>query len=95
MRAQKIGTMEDSRAVGLSRPTVSVLPRLTSVRAKTRQDRGCAEAIGVPPNIFAVNLNRRRTKIIGLIIRIRLIHFATLARRIETEPPMPATWRWC
>jgi len=89
MRAQKIGTMEEfARAVGLSRPTVSkFFHDPTSVRAKTRaRIEAALKQSGFRPNIFAVNLNRRRTKIIGLIIPDPTDPFyMTLARRIETE----------
>lgn len=89
MRSQKIGTMEEfAAAVGLSRPTVSkFFHDPTSVRAKTRaRIEAALKQSGFRPNIFAVNLNRRRTKIIGLIVPDPTDPFyMTLARRIETE----------
>ena len=75
-------------AVGLSRPTVSkFFHDPTSVRAKTRTKiEATLKQTGFRPNIFAVNLNRRRTKIIGLIVPDPTDPFyMTLARRIETE----------
>jgi DNA-binding LacI/PurR family transcriptional regulator len=79
--------MEDfALAVGLSRPTVSkYFQDASSVRGTTRAriEEGLSET-GFRPNIFAVNLNRRRTKIIGLIIPDPLDPFyMALSRRIE------------
>ena len=89
MRTKKIGTMEEfALAVGLSRPTVSkFFHDPVSVRAKTRAKiEATLKQTGFRPNIFAVNLNRRRTKIIGLIVPDPTDPFyMTLARRIETE----------
>ena len=89
MRTKKIGTMEEfALAVGLSRPTVSkFFHDPASVRAKTRTKiEATLKQTGFRPNIFAVNLNRRRTKIIGLIVPDPTDPFyMTLARRIETE----------
>jgi DNA-binding LacI/PurR family transcriptional regulator len=89
VRSKKIGTMEEfALAVGLSRPTVSkFFHDPTSVRAKTRTKiEATLKQTGFRPNIFAVNLNRRRTKIIGLIVPDPTDPFyMTLARRIETE----------
>ncbi|HEX7109694.1 MAG TPA: LacI family DNA-binding transcriptional regulator [Aestuariivirga sp.] len=79
---------EFALAVGLSRPTVSkFFHDPTSVRAKTRTKiEATLKQTGFRPNIFAVNLNRRRTKIIGLIVPDPTDPFyMTLARRIETE----------
>jgi DNA-binding LacI/PurR family transcriptional regulator len=89
MPPKKIGTMEEfAITVGLSRPTVSkFFHDPTSVRAKTRRKiEATLKQTGFRPNIFAVNLNRRRTKIIGLIVPDPTDPFyMTLARRIETE----------
>jgi DNA-binding LacI/PurR family transcriptional regulator len=89
VRIKKIGTMEEfALAVGLSRPTVSkFFHDPTSVRAKTRTKiEATLKQTGFRPNIFAVNLNRRRTKIIGLIVPDPTDPFyMTLARGIETE----------
>ena len=89
VRSKKIGTMEEfARAVGLSRPTVSkFFHDPASVRPKTRaRIEAALKQSGFRPNIFAVNLNRRRTKIIGLIVPDPTDPFyMTLAQRIETE----------
>lgn len=83
-----IKTMEDfSEFVGLSRPTVSkYFNDPSSVRKKTRD--AIEEALkksGFKPNLFAVNLNRRRSNIIGIIIPNALDPFyMALTRRIET-----------
>lgn len=82
-----IKTMEEfSRFVGLSRPTVSkYFHDPASVRKTTRAK--IEEAIarsGYKPNLFAVNLNRRRSNILGVIIPNALDpFFMALARRIE------------
>jgi DNA-binding LacI/PurR family transcriptional regulator len=79
---------EFARAVGLSRPTVSkFFQDPASVRPKTRaRIEAVLKQSGFRPNIFAVNLNRRRTKIIGLIVPDPSDPFyATLAQLIETE----------
>jgi DNA-binding LacI/PurR family transcriptional regulator len=82
-----IKTMEEfAVAVGLSRPTVSKFfqdPK--SVREKTRAKINAAlKQTSFRPNIFAVNLNRRRTKIIGLIVPDPMDPFyMALSRRIE------------
>ena len=79
---------EFARAVGLSRPTVSkFFHDPASVRPKTRAKiETVLKQSGFRPNIFAVNLNRRRTKIIGLIVPDPTDPFyMTLAQRIETE----------
>ena len=89
VRAKKIGTMEEfALAVGLSRPTVSkYFHDPASVRGKNRTKiEAVLKQSGFRPNIFAVNLNRRRSKIIGLIVPDPTDPFyMTLARRIETE----------
>lgn len=79
--------MEDfSELVGLSRPTVSkYFNDPSSVRKKTRD--AIEEALkksGFRPNIFAVNLNRRRSNIIGIVIPNSTDPFyMALTRRIE------------
>ncbi len=84
---KKIRTMEEfASAVGLSRPTVSkFFHNPASVRVKTRgKIEAALETTDFRPNIFAVNLNRRRTKIIGLIIPDPMDPFyMALSRRIE------------
>lgn len=70
MTKKTIRTMEEfASAVGLSRPTVSkYFQDPGSVRAKVRQriEVGLDET-GFRPNLLAINLNRRRTRIIGLV----------------------------
>ncbi len=70
MTKKTIRTMEEfASAVGLSRPTVSkYFQDPGSVRPKVRQriEVGLDET-GFRPNLLAINLNRRRTRIIGLV----------------------------
>jgi DNA-binding LacI/PurR family transcriptional regulator len=84
---QPIKTMEDfSTFVGLSRPTVSkYFNDPNSVRKKTREIiEAAVKQSGFRPNIFAVNLNRRRTNILGLIVPNSTDPFyMALTRRIE------------
>ncbi|MGF9694559.1 LacI family DNA-binding transcriptional regulator [Rhizobium sp. 0TCS1.26] len=79
--------MEDfSEFVGLSRPTVSkYFNDPSSVRSKTRQRiEAAVEQSGFRPNMFAVNLNRRRSNIIGIIIPNSTDPFyMALTRRVE------------
>lgn len=86
---KRVRTMEEfATAVGLSRPTVSkYFQDAGSVRLKVREkiEKGLQET-GFRPNLFAVNLNRRRTKIIGLIFPNSLDPFYMgLRRRIEAQ----------
>jgi len=82
-----VKTMEEFAAiVGLSRPTVSKFfhdPK--SVRPTTRiRIEAALKDLDFRPNIFAVNLNRRRKKIIGLIIPDPMDNFyMALTCRIE------------
>src|SRR4051812_9340733 len=89
VRSKKIGTMEEfAQVVGLSRPTVSkFFHDPASVRPKTRaRIEAALKQSGFRPNIFAVNLKRRRSKIIGLIVPDPTAPFyMTLAQRIEAE----------
>ncbi|WP_338084413.1 LacI family DNA-binding transcriptional regulator [Devosia lacusdianchii] len=83
----RIRTMEQfAKAIGLSRPTVSkYFQDAGSVRVKVREkiEAGLAET-GFRPNLFAINLNRRRSKIIGLIFPSSLDpFFMGLRRQIE------------
>ena len=84
---KNVKTMEDfARTVGLSRPTVSkFFNDPSTVRAKTRAKiEAGLKTTRFRPNIFAVNLNRKRTKIIGLIIPDPTDPFyMALSRRIE------------
>ena len=79
--------MEDFSVVaGLSRPTVSkYFHDPNSVRPSTRERIEAAlKRVEFRPNIFAVNLNRRRKKIIGLIVPDPMDQFyMALAARIE------------
>ena len=89
MTKKHIRTMEEfAEAVGLSRPTVSkYFQDANSVRTKVREriEAGLKET-GFRPNLFAINLNRRRSKIIGLIFPTSMDPFYMgLRRRIETE----------
>lgn len=83
-----IRTMEDfSEFVGLSRPTVSkYFNDPTSVRPKTRAKIEAAiKQSGFRPNLFAVNLNRRRTTILGIIIPNQLDHFyMAITRKLQS-----------
>lgn len=85
--AKSIRTMEDfSEFVGLSRPTVSkYFNDPSSVRKKTRNTiEEALKKSGFRPNLFAVNLNRRRSNIIGVVIPNSLDPFyMALTRRIE------------
>ncbi len=82
-----VKTMEEfAQLVGLSRPTVSkYFNDPGSVRAKTRER--IEEAIrqsGFRPNMFAMNLNRRRSNILGIIIPNSTDPFyMALTRRVE------------
>lgn len=85
---KNIRTMEDfSEFVGLSRPTVSkYFNDPASVRPKTRvRIEAAIQQSGFRPNLFAVNLNRRRTTILGIIIPNQLDHFyMAMTRRLQT-----------
>lgn len=82
-----IKTMEEfSTLVGLSRPTVSkYFNDPQSVRGKTKQlIEAAIKESGFRPNMFAVNLNRRRTNILGIIIPNSTDPFyMALTRRVE------------
>lgn len=82
-----IKTMEDfSEFVGLSRPTVSkYFNDPSSVRSKTRDlIEAAIKESGFRPNMFAVNLNRRRSNILGIIIPNSTDPFyMALTRRVE------------
>ena len=83
-----IRTMEDfSEFVGLSRPTVSkYFSDPSSVRPKTRAlIEAAIKQSGFRPNLFAVNLNRRRTTILGIIIPNQLDHFyMAMTKRLQS-----------
>lgn len=86
--AKTIRTMEEfSEFVGLSRPTVSkYFQDPDSVRRSTRAlIEAALDKSGFRPNMFAVNLNRRRTNILGVIVPNSSDPFyMALTRRIET-----------
>lgn len=67
----KLRSMEQlSRAIGVSRPTLSkYFTDPTSVRAKTREriDRAL-ENYEYRPNLLAANLNRRNSRLIGVVV---------------------------
>jgi DNA-binding LacI/PurR family transcriptional regulator len=89
MKEKPVRTMEAfAESVGLSRPTVSkYFQNPASVRPKVREkiEMGL-KATGFRPNLFAVNLNRRRSKILGVIFPTSLDPFYMgLRRRIEME----------
>ncbi|MCC5961939.1 MAG: LacI family DNA-binding transcriptional regulator [Rhodobacteraceae bacterium] len=87
MTAPKIRNMEEFAAVsGISRPTVSkYFQDPESVRAKTRERIETAlEQYDYRPNIFAVNQNRKLTKILGIVVPyLADPFFAEIARKIE------------
>ena len=89
MNKKNIRTMEEfASAVGLSRPTVSkYFQDPAAVREKVRQriEVGLIET-GFRPNLLAVNLNRRRTRIIGLVFPNSLDPFYMgLRHLVETK----------
>jgi DNA-binding LacI/PurR family transcriptional regulator len=79
--------MEEFAAVsGISRPTVSkYFQDPDSVRPSTRERIETAlERYDFRPNIFAVNQNRKLTKIVGIVVPyLADPFFAEMARRIE------------
>ncbi len=86
--AKTIKTMEQfSEFVGLSRPTVSRYFRdPDSVRKRTRDKIEAAlKKSGFQPNVFAVNLNRKHSNIIGVIIPNPVDPFyMELTRRVDS-----------
>lgn len=85
--AGKVRTMEEfSAASGLSRPTVSrYFQDPASVRKSTREkiERALAE-FDYRPNMFAVNLNRRNPRNIGIVVPHLVDPFyAEVVRQIE------------
>lgn len=87
MTAPKIRNMEEFAALsGISRPTVSkYFQDPESVRPKTRERIETAlEQYDYRPNIFAVNQNRKLTKILGVVVPyLADPYFAEIARKIE------------
>ena len=72
----KIRTMEElSEAIGVSRPTLSrYFQDAARLRASTRQriEAGLAR-VDYVPNFFAINMNRKQTRLIGVIARTSTI----------------------
>ncbi|MQT11869.1 LacI family DNA-binding transcriptional regulator [Segnochrobactrum spirostomi] len=87
MKHNKIKNMaEFSQLSGISRPTVSkYFNDPNSVRKSTRaQIEAALTKYDYRPNLFAVNLNKRRPKIIGVIVPDTAdTFFSELVRRIE------------
>jgi len=86
---RKIRTMEQLAAVsGVSRPTLSkFFNDPESVRKSTRQRiEAAVREHDYRPNIFAVNLNRKATKNVGIIVPyLADPFFAEMARRLEVR----------
>ena len=86
-RTATIRTMEDFAAVsGVSRPTLSkYFNDPGSVRARTRERiEAAVRKHDYRPNIYAVNLNRKSTKTVGVVVPyLADPFFAELARLIE------------
>ncbi|PZX40665.1 LacI family transcriptional regulator [Roseinatronobacter thiooxidans] len=87
MSDTKIRNMEEFAAlIGISRPTVSkYFQDAESVRPSTRQRIETALAqYDYRPNIFAVNQNRKLTKIVGIVVPyLADPFFAEIARQLE------------
>ena len=85
--SRPVRTMEElASLVGLSRPTVSkYFNDPGSVRAATRSRiESAVTESGFRPNLHAVNLNRRRARLIGVVVPHALDPFyMALVRRIE------------
>ncbi len=83
----KIRNMEEfAGLIGISRPTVSkYFQDPGSVRSSTRQRIETAlEQYDYRPNIFAVNQNRKLTKIVGIVVPyLADPFFAEIARQLE------------
>jgi DNA-binding LacI/PurR family transcriptional regulator len=89
MRRRKIKDMEEfALAVGVSRPTVSkYFNDPNSVRTEIRSRIELAlKKTDYRPNLFAVNLNRRRSKNIGIIVpHIADPFYTEIIRQFETQ----------
>lgn len=96
MGVTKIRNMEDfARASGISRPTVSkYFNDPISVRKTTREKiERALQKFDYRPNIFAVNLNRRQPKNIGVIVpHISDPFYAGLVQQIETRALEEGYW---
>jgi DNA-binding LacI/PurR family transcriptional regulator len=84
---RQIRTMEElSSAIGVSRPTISkFFNNPDSVRASTRQKIEFAlEKYPYKPNFYAVNINRRLTKNIGVVVPfLSDPFFSEISRNVE------------
>jgi DNA-binding LacI/PurR family transcriptional regulator len=87
MPNKPIKTMEEfSEFVGLSRPTVSrFFQNPESVRISTRRRiERAVESSGFRPNLLATNLNRQKSKILGIIVPTLFDPFyMAITRRID------------
>lgn len=87
MSGDSIRTMEEfSQFVGLSRPTVSrYFHDNDSVRASTRKRiEHAIDRCGYRPNLLAVNLNRRQSSILGVVVPSLFDPFyMAITRRID------------
>lgn len=96
MKAAKIRNMEEfSAASGISRPTVSrYFHDPDSVRKSTREKIEAAlRKFDYHPNMFAMNLNRKNPRNIGIIVP-HLVDpfFAEVVRRIELSCAQAGYW---
>ncbi len=86
---QKIRTMEELATVsGVSRPTISkYFKDPASVRKTTRQRiENAVREHDYRPNIFAINLNRKATKNVGIVVPyLADPFFAEIVRRLESH----------
>lgn len=96
MGEKKIRNMEDfALASGISRPTVSrYFNDPVSVRKTTREKiERALEKFDYRPNLFAVNLNRRQPKNIGVIVpHISDPFYAGLVQQIENRALEEGYW---
>src|SRR5262245_1269595 len=96
MATTKIKNMEDfSLASGISRPTVSrYFNDPTSVRKSTREKiEQALEKFNYRPNMFAMNLNRRNPRNIGIIVPYIVDpFFAEVVRQIELRCMQAGYW---
>ncbi len=86
--AERVRIQDVARVAGVSLSTVSgVLNKKANLRPETRQRvLEVIAQLGYTPNLFASNLARRRTKIIGIIVSDLLNpFFAEIAVALDTE----------
>jgi len=87
-RSSRIKIQDVARMAQVSLSTVSgVLNEKDNIRPETRQRvLDVIEQLGYTPNIFASNLARRRTKLIGIIVSDLLNpFFAEIAKALDTQ----------